>query len=196
MALPDYQTLMLPVLRIAAEGETTLPHVVEAVASEFGVTSEERELTIQSGTQTLLYNRVAWAKTGGLCVGVEMRESTTAPGVHAVANACRVVANGGGDDANAIEHRQGSDAGLLFANAGIIEDHDSGWILLCVVGGAEAAVRTADHDLIAIGRTQFGDRIEDANTAEGQIEFLAHGDDCRRYRRPRQRAGFVALRRV
>ena len=63
MALPDYQTLMLPVLRIAAEGETTLPQVVEAVASEFGVTSEERELTIQSGTQTLLYNRVAWAKT-------------------------------------------------------------------------------------------------------------------------------------
>ena len=44
MALPDYQTLMLPVLRIAAEGETTLPHVVEAVASEFGVTSEERKM--------------------------------------------------------------------------------------------------------------------------------------------------------
>ena len=34
---PDYQTLMLPVLRLAAEGETTILKVVERIGTEFGL---------------------------------------------------------------------------------------------------------------------------------------------------------------
>jgi restriction system protein len=39
--IPDYQTLMLPILRLAANGETTIPRVVEQLASEFSLTPEQ-----------------------------------------------------------------------------------------------------------------------------------------------------------
>jgi hypothetical protein len=41
-AIPDYQTLMLPVLWRAAQGETRTPEVEERLADEFDVTSDER----------------------------------------------------------------------------------------------------------------------------------------------------------
>jgi len=64
MAIPDFQTLMLPVLRFAGDGEEhTLPEMTAAMADEFGLTKEEREQRISSGTQTLIKNRVAWAQT-------------------------------------------------------------------------------------------------------------------------------------
>ena len=62
MPIPDYQTLMLPVLRLAAEGETRVPEVEERVAIEFGLTSEERERLLPSGRQKVLHNRIHWAK--------------------------------------------------------------------------------------------------------------------------------------
>jgi restriction system protein len=34
--IPDYQTLMLPVLRIAALGESSIPKAVEKLGVEFG----------------------------------------------------------------------------------------------------------------------------------------------------------------
>lgn len=61
MTLPDYQTLMLPVLRHAAQGETRVPDVAEKVADEFALTKEERDQRHTSG-QTILHNRVHWAK--------------------------------------------------------------------------------------------------------------------------------------
>lgn len=62
MAIPDYQTLMLPVLKIAAEGETRVPLVAEIIADQFGLSDEEREEMLPSGKQRLLHNRVHWAK--------------------------------------------------------------------------------------------------------------------------------------
>jgi restriction system protein len=47
--IPDYQTLMLPVLRIAAKGETTIPKVVEALAEEFHLTAEQLAERIPNG---------------------------------------------------------------------------------------------------------------------------------------------------
>ena len=38
MTIPDYQTLMLPVLRLAAQGETRVPDVAIKIADEFGLT--------------------------------------------------------------------------------------------------------------------------------------------------------------
>lgn len=62
MAIPDYQTLMLPVLRLAAEGEWRVPMAAEKIADEFALTEQEREELLPSGRQKLLHNRIHWAK--------------------------------------------------------------------------------------------------------------------------------------
>ena len=51
MAIPDYQTLMLPVLRLAASGEQRVAEVADRVADEFGLSAEERETLLPSGRQ-------------------------------------------------------------------------------------------------------------------------------------------------
>src|SRR4051794_38396553 len=63
MSIPDYQTLMGPVLELAAQGETSIPAAAQAVAGRFGLTAEEQEQLLPSGRQRLLHNRVHWAKT-------------------------------------------------------------------------------------------------------------------------------------
>src|ERR1700722_1964871 len=62
MAIPDYQTLMLPVLRLAAKGEQRVADVADRVADEFGLTPAERETLLPSGRQRVLNNRIHWAK--------------------------------------------------------------------------------------------------------------------------------------
>lgn len=62
MTIPDYQTLMLPVLRISAEGVTRMADVAERVADELNLSPEERERLLPSGRQRVLHNRLHWAK--------------------------------------------------------------------------------------------------------------------------------------
>jgi restriction system protein len=62
MTIPDYQTLMLPVLRLAAERETRVADVAERIADDLGLTQEERETLLPSGRQRVLHNRIHWAK--------------------------------------------------------------------------------------------------------------------------------------
>ena len=62
MAIPDYQTLMLPVLRLASNGERRVVDVVDHVADEFGLSDQERETLLPSGRQRVLHNRIHWAK--------------------------------------------------------------------------------------------------------------------------------------
>ena len=62
MAIPDYQTLMLPVLRLSAKGEQRVADVADRVADEFGLGAEERETRLPSGRQRVLNNRIHWAK--------------------------------------------------------------------------------------------------------------------------------------
>lgn len=62
MAIPDYQTLMLPVLRAAEKGEVRVPMVADIVAESLGLSDAEREEMLPSGKQRLLHNRVHWAK--------------------------------------------------------------------------------------------------------------------------------------
>jgi restriction system protein len=52
----------LPVLRIAALGETRVPDVAEQLANEFGLSPEERNQPLPSGRQRILNNRIHWAK--------------------------------------------------------------------------------------------------------------------------------------
>jgi len=62
MAIPDYQSLMLPLLKHAARGETRVPDVASELADEFGLTAEERDQLLPSGRQQVLNNRIHWAK--------------------------------------------------------------------------------------------------------------------------------------
>ena len=62
MTIPDYQTLMLPVLRRSSEGETRAPEVEAQISEQFGLTQEERDQLLPSGRQGVLRNRVHWAK--------------------------------------------------------------------------------------------------------------------------------------
>jgi restriction system protein len=71
MAIPDFETLMRPMLAIAAEGEAVkISDAVERLAGEFDLTSEERSHLLPSRGQTTFANHVQWAKTflvrGGL----------------------------------------------------------------------------------------------------------------------------------
>jgi restriction system protein len=63
MAIPDYETLMLPVLKAAAHGEVRIRDCVERLAGEFSLSQEEREELLPSGKQTTFANRVHWART-------------------------------------------------------------------------------------------------------------------------------------
>lgn len=62
MPIPDYQTLMLPVLKIAAGGEIKVPKAAELLAHQLKLSDAEREEMLPSGKQRLLHNRVHWAK--------------------------------------------------------------------------------------------------------------------------------------
>ncbi|MFM0016685.1 winged helix-turn-helix domain-containing protein [Paraburkholderia sediminicola] len=63
MAIPDFQTLMLPVLRTAETVEMKISDVVESLADKFRPTEEERSELLPSGKQTTFVNRVHWAKS-------------------------------------------------------------------------------------------------------------------------------------
>jgi restriction system protein len=63
LSIPDFQTLMLPVLRSAAKGEVRISDVAEKLADEFGLPVEERSHLLPSGRQTTFSNRVHWAKS-------------------------------------------------------------------------------------------------------------------------------------
>lgn len=63
MSIPDYQSLMLPVLSASLDGEIRIGDVVARLAEKLGLTPEERSQLLPSGKQTLFANRVHWAKT-------------------------------------------------------------------------------------------------------------------------------------
>jgi restriction system protein len=64
MPIPDYQTLMLPLLKAVVDGnEHRIGDVTQQLAQEFHLTSEERQQLLPSGTQTSFANRVGWAKS-------------------------------------------------------------------------------------------------------------------------------------
>ena len=63
MPIPDYQTLMLPVLKLFRDGATNVSECLPAIRKEFSITDEEAQELIPSGTVTLLSNRTHWART-------------------------------------------------------------------------------------------------------------------------------------
>ena len=64
MAIPNYQTLMLPVLKLASDQEEhKLRETVEELADEFALSGDERNELLPSGNQAVFNNRVHWART-------------------------------------------------------------------------------------------------------------------------------------
>ena len=61
--IPDFQTLMLPVLEEAAHGEARIGAVVERLADRFRLTANQRAELLPSKRQTTFANRVHWAKS-------------------------------------------------------------------------------------------------------------------------------------
>jgi restriction system protein len=62
--IPDYQSLMLPLLRLVSDRqEHKYRDLIEDLAVEFQVTDDERKELLASGNQAIFDNRVGWAKT-------------------------------------------------------------------------------------------------------------------------------------
>ena len=64
MAIPDFQSVMLPLIKILGDGqELTMREVTDLLAQSFHLTDQEREELLPSGQQSVFSNRVGWAKS-------------------------------------------------------------------------------------------------------------------------------------
>jgi restriction system protein len=64
MAVPDFQSMMLPFLQFAADGnDHELSAVTEHIAQHFKLTPADREDMVPTGNQSRLGNRVGWCRT-------------------------------------------------------------------------------------------------------------------------------------
>lgn len=65
MAIPDYQTLMLPVLRLLGDNQVrrVVPDITDPLGEEFHLTPDERQQMLPSGLQGTFVNRTHWAVT-------------------------------------------------------------------------------------------------------------------------------------
>jgi restriction system protein len=63
MAIPDFQSLLLPVLRFASDGaEHSLQEAREQLAKDLRISAEDRQMQLTSVRQSVFDNRVSWAK--------------------------------------------------------------------------------------------------------------------------------------
>lgn len=64
MQIPDYQTVMLPLLRLAAvEKDYRVRDAIDRLGVEFQLSKVELGELLPSGTSTVFGSRVAWART-------------------------------------------------------------------------------------------------------------------------------------
>lgn len=96
--IPDYQTLMRPVLECAANGETRIGDVVDQLTESLHLSADDRTQMLPSGRQTTFANRVHWAKT--YLVKAGLAEATrrghfriTARGESALADSTAIINN-------------------------------------------------------------------------------------------------------
>ncbi|PIN86516.1 restriction endonuclease [Candidatus Woesearchaeota archaeon CG10_big_fil_rev_8_21_14_0_10_44_13] len=71
MTIPDYQTLMLPLLKNISDGmEHKTKEVVNSLSNEYHLTEEEKRELLPSGQQPIIDNRIGWARTYLLKAGL------------------------------------------------------------------------------------------------------------------------------
>jgi restriction system protein len=62
--IPDYQSIMLPLLKFAGDKkEHSIREAIEHIANIFNLSEEERREVLSSGQQYIIDNRVSWART-------------------------------------------------------------------------------------------------------------------------------------
>ena len=64
MAIPDYESVMLPLLQFAGDQkEHSLREAYDKLADHFDLSQDERKELLPSGQQEVFHNRVGWART-------------------------------------------------------------------------------------------------------------------------------------
>lgn len=64
MQIPDYQSIMQPLMHLAKDNvERSLHEAIKILAEEYGLTEEDLAERLPSGQQTIFHNRVGWART-------------------------------------------------------------------------------------------------------------------------------------
>ena len=64
MNIPDFQTVMLPIMEIAADNNIyPMRDLVNKLIDKYGLSDEEKKELLPSGKQTVFENRIGWAKT-------------------------------------------------------------------------------------------------------------------------------------
>gem|GEM_PF-5673157 len=64
MPIPDYQSAMLPLLKLVADGrECKFNDLVETLSEQYKLTEEEKSELLPSGQTFLFGNRIGWART-------------------------------------------------------------------------------------------------------------------------------------
>ena len=63
MPIPDFQSIMLPMLKVVAtRDEWKMNELTEQLASELNLTENELKERLPSGMTRVFYNRAAWAR--------------------------------------------------------------------------------------------------------------------------------------
>jgi restriction system protein len=64
MPVPNYEACMLPLMRIAEDGEEHLfKDSIETISQQFKLTHEEKQQLLPSGSAFVINNRIGWART-------------------------------------------------------------------------------------------------------------------------------------
>lgn len=62
--IPDFESIMLPLLKLVEDGkEHSAREALDYIIDSFNLNEEEKRELLDSGTQTIIYNRVGWART-------------------------------------------------------------------------------------------------------------------------------------
>jgi len=62
--IPDYQSIMLPLLKVLSDGEEhTIEDVENSLANYFKLTEDEKDLTFKGKKRKIFYYRITWAKS-------------------------------------------------------------------------------------------------------------------------------------
>lgn len=64
MSIPDFQSVMLPLLKLASDEQEHLPReAADVLAKQFALSDTERAELLPSGMQPVFNNRIGWART-------------------------------------------------------------------------------------------------------------------------------------
>jgi restriction system protein len=73
LAIPDYQSILLPLLKLVSKEDIRRKDADVALSKEFALSEDERSKLLPSGKQRIFDNRIHWAATYLVKAGLVMR---------------------------------------------------------------------------------------------------------------------------